>query len=86
MSLVKGASLFSWYGPHRFRYPGRIADDRIKPLIPAWLLEQPAGHFDRRGHHEAVLHEGKFYLMSGKREDAIEKVAHHDIWVHDLDR
>jgi hypothetical protein len=49
-----------------------------------WRLEQPTGHFDRRGHHEAVLHEGKFYLMSGKREDAVEKVAHHDIWVHDL--
>jgi hypothetical protein len=49
-----------------------------------WRLEQPMGHFDRRGHHEAVVHKGKFYLMSGKREDAIEKVAYHDIWVRDL--
>ena len=49
-----------------------------------WRLEQPKNHFDRRGHQEAVLHEGKFYLMGGKREDAIEKVAHHDIWVLDL--
>jgi hypothetical protein len=51
-----------------------------------WRLEQPKGHFDRRGHHEAVLHEGKFYLMSGKREDAIEKLAYQDIWVRDLER
>jgi hypothetical protein len=51
-----------------------------------WRLEQPRGHLDRRGHHEAVLHEGNFYLMSGKREDAIEKVAYQDIWVYDLDR
>ncbi len=51
-----------------------------------WNLEQPKGHFDRRGHHEAVLHEGKFYLMSGKREDAIEKLAYQDIWVRDLER
>jgi hypothetical protein len=51
-----------------------------------WRLEQPTGHFDRRGHHEAVVHGGKFYLMSGKREDAIEKLAHHDIWVLDLEQ
>lgn len=56
-------------------------DILIAALGGSWLLIQPERHFDRRGHHEAVMHEGKFYLMGGKREDAIEKVAHRDIWV-----
>jgi hypothetical protein len=49
-----------------------------------WRLVQPEDHFDRRGHHEAVVHKDRLYLMGGKREDAVEKVAHRDIWVRDL--
>ena len=59
-------------------------DILIANLDDSWRLEQPEGHFDRRGHHEAVVHKGKFYIMSGKREDAVEKVAQRDIWARDL--
>jgi hypothetical protein len=60
-------------------------DILVATLDSPWRLLQPEGHFDRRGHHEAVVHNGKVYLMGGKREDAIEKMAHRDIWVLDLD-
>jgi hypothetical protein len=33
-----------------------------------------------------VVHQGRFYLMGGKREDAVEKVAHRDVWTRDLKR
>ena len=59
-------------------------DILVATLDSPWRLLQPEGHFDRRGHHEAVVHNGKVYLMGGKREDAIEKMAHRDIWVLDL--
>jgi hypothetical protein len=61
-------------------------DILVATLDSPWRLLQPEGHFDRRGHHEAVVHNGILYLMSGKREDAIKKVAHRDIWILDLDK
>ncbi len=61
-------------------------DILVADLGGRWRLAQPEGHFDRRGHHEAVVHEGTFYIMGGKREDAAEKIFHRDIWTRDLKR